>query len=202
MAIRFLGREGGEAGEGVAGARSTKPLSKSGDTAGDVMLRTVLIAGVMLVAPMAQAQTADSPEFTKAMAELTSISNEIQEVASNQSALNKSLAARNDEMASLLVRFPGIEIPKDPTTVQLHDALRAHLAAKLNRYRPIINETMAATKQAACDARKESDKARAAYEATDDYKRSSLSERLAWRQEYEKSAATSDGDVCSPYKPR
>jgi hypothetical protein len=143
----------------------------------------LLAAQAVSTVPVTPAELATSEAI---LAEVRAMDEELAAISRNQAALNKSLPARRDEVVSLRTRFPGIAVPDSPVnTTIIFNALRDQRMARAAVAKPILVRMIAESKAKACTSAAEVDKLWREYQATDDYKRSTLEERLAFRKKME-----------------
>jgi len=114
--------------------------------------------------------------------QVLAIDDEIAAIGRNAATLAGNRGARFDEINSLKLRYPEIEIPPNATVADVVKALRKVRAARAAQAMPAMEARVRQANDAYCKARAALFAKRTEMEATDDYKRMSLDDRLALRR--------------------
>jgi hypothetical protein len=113
--------------------------------------------------------------------DLAAIDAEVVAITEHQDVLRKSRAARLDEVASLEARYREIVLTDAMSIEQIYKALYAVRRGRAARLKPLALEKGRAAHVEFCRARAKVQETRARIEASDEYKKLSLADRLAWR---------------------
>ena len=147
------------------------------------------LAMVLLAFQLTPGQEAD---LASGLKDLAAIDTELLAITEHQDALRKSRAARLDEIASLKSRYPEILLTEAMSLEQIYKALYAVRMGRAAKLKPLAVEKKRAAHLELCRSRAKVLETRVQIEASDEYKRLSLADRLEWRSSMDALIGTED----------
>lgn len=146
----------------------------------------ILAVGIALIGSAVNAATPSEEAKVKAvLAQLAEIDKEDAAIAANERELNASAALLDEERSSLLLRFPGIQIPPGSDVSAMRKHLRAYRQAQGATVLPIVERDRQLAHERLCAQKAQLEATRAKLEATDGYKRATLEERMELRRAFD-----------------
>jgi hypothetical protein len=140
---------------------------------------------------VANEQVADSQKqalrkrITRGLTEICEIDTELTAMQNSSEQLSRSAVIRAEQIKSLRVRFPAIMIQDGASADAIYRALYAVRTAAVAQVRPLTQASLAMAHEQGCAARARLSEMRSEFERTDDFLKMTLSERLAWRNDFD-----------------
>lgn len=165
------------------------------------MKTTVLLAAILALSGTATAQItpAQDAQIKRVLREIVEMDDELKAIQANQQTLENNAAARRDEYRSLITRYPGISISPESSTSDMYRALHDYRMKRAATVKPLVDEQSRDANAKMCAALKNLKDDRDRLEASDDYKRTKLQDRIDLRKAFDDLIAETmtEGDPCT-----
>jgi hypothetical protein len=148
------------------------------------MMLTIIMS-LLLVAQVAPVTPEEEAHVKAVLKEVVAIDEELDTIRRNEGVLRKSTAARREEISSLLLRYPKLPITSDSSIEEVYSALYRHRMDRGKSVLPITQRQIDQSQQAACVALDGLMASRRELEASDDYKKVPLQQRLDLRKAFD-----------------